>query len=97
MLFHLRHPAFVVTFRPWILDFLAAVGTPDALRLIKDKFLEGKVEIGEMAQAMVTSVHMVTATTETFDIFKVRLPQRESIGDQCGRIDLVPLFRSRNW
>lgn len=91
------NPAFVVTFRKWILDILAAVGTTDALRLIKDKFLKGEVETDQMAQAMVTSVHMVTATKETFEIFKVRVPQRESIGDQRRRIDLASLFCSRSW
>lgn len=32
------------------------------------------MSVAEMAQAMLTSVHMVTATTETIEIFKVRLP-----------------------
>ncbi|TWW57989.1 Vitellogenin [Takifugu flavidus] len=68
------------TYRWWVWDSVAATGTPAALRFIKDKFLKKEVSVAEMAQAMVTSVHMVTATTETIEIFK-DLAKRKEIVD----------------
>lgn len=65
---------FTATFRKWILDSIAAVGTPNALRFIKEKFLNDEMTVFETAQAIIASVHMVTATRETLKIFKVRLP-----------------------
>lgn len=76
---------------------MVAVGTPAALRFIKEKFLNNEMKVAQMAQAMIASVHMVTATRETLEIFKVCLPQRESVSDKCGRMDLVRLFCSRTW
>lgn len=80
-----------------MLDSIAAVGTPAALRFIKEKFLVNEMSVAEMAQAMITSVHMVTATRETLEIFKVRLLQRESVSDKRRHMDLVSLFCSRTW
>lgn len=88
MLFH-SILFFVVTFRQWILDSIVAVGTPAALRFIKEKFLNNEMKVAEMARAMIASVHMVTATRETLEIFKVRLPRRESVNDKRRRMDLV--------
>lgn len=62
---------FVVIFRQWILDSIGAVGTPDALRFLKDKFLKKEITAAEMAQVMIASAHTVTATNESIEIFKV--------------------------
>lgn len=65
---------FIVTFRWWILDSVAATGTPVALKFIKEKILKNEMSIIDMVQSIMTSVHTVTATNETIEIFKVCLP-----------------------
>lgn len=65
---------FIVTFRWWILDSVAATGTPAALRFIKEKILKNEMSALDMVQAIMTSVHMFTATNENIEIFKVCLP-----------------------
>lgn len=91
------NPLFIVTFRWWIIDSIAATGTPAALRFIKEKFLKKELSVTEMAQVMLTSVHMVTATSETIEIFKVRLPQRESVSDKHRCMNLASLYCCRTW
>lgn len=82
----------MVTFRQWILDSIAAVGTPAALRFIKEKFKRNEMTVVETTQVMIASVHMVTATRETLNIYKVRLSRRECVSDERRRVTPVSLF-----
>uniref|UniRef100_A0AAY4DZ07 Vitellogenin domain-containing protein n=1 Tax=Denticeps clupeoides TaxID=299321 RepID=A0AAY4DZ07_9TELE len=50
--------------RQWILNAAPAIGTPVALRFIKEKFVAGEVTIPEATQALVAAVHLVTADAE---------------------------------
>lgn len=50
--------------RQWILDAIPVIGTPAALRFIKDKFSADELTVAEAAQALIASIHMVTASTE---------------------------------
>ncbi|XP_067452954.1 vitellogenin-1-like [Thunnus thynnus] len=52
-------------YRQWILDAIPVIGTPAALRFIKEKFLAEQLTVAETAQALIASIHMVTANTET--------------------------------
>uniref|UniRef100_UPI0037E8BB2B vitellogenin-1-like n=1 Tax=Semicossyphus pulcher TaxID=241346 RepID=UPI0037E8BB2B len=52
-------------YRQWILDAIPAIGTPAALKFIKEKFDANELSVAEAAQALVASIHMVTATTES--------------------------------
>ncbi|KAM7011967.1 LOW QUALITY PROTEIN: vitellogenin 2 [Tautogolabrus adspersus] len=51
-------------YRQWILDAIPATGTSAALRFIKEKFDADDLTTVEAAQALVASIHMVTASTE---------------------------------
>nr|XP_046247526.1 vitellogenin-2-like [Scatophagus argus] len=51
-------------YRHWILNAVPAIGTHATLRFIKEKFLAGELTIAEAAQALLASVHMVTADLE---------------------------------
>lgn len=64
----------MLSFRQWILDAIPVIGTHVALRFIKDKFLADELTVVEGAQALVTSVHMVTANTEAIELVKVGKP-----------------------
>nr|XP_043900018.1 vitellogenin-like [Solea senegalensis] len=55
-------------YRQWILDAIPVIGTPDALRFIKEKFLSDELTVSETAQALVASVHMVAANTEVIKV-----------------------------
>ncbi|XP_051232512.1 vitellogenin isoform X3 [Dicentrarchus labrax] len=55
-------------FRQWILDSIPAIGTPVALRFIKEKFLVDDLTFAEVAQALIASIHMVTANTEAIKL-----------------------------
>lgn len=57
--------------RKWILEAIPVIGTPAALRFIKEKFLADQLTIVETAQALITSVHMVTANTEVIKLVEV--------------------------
>uniref|UniRef100_A0A8C4IXH1 Phosvitin n=1 Tax=Dicentrarchus labrax TaxID=13489 RepID=A0A8C4IXH1_DICLA len=54
--------------KPWILDSIPAIGTPVALRFIKEKFLVDDLTFAEVAQALIASIHMVTANTEAIKL-----------------------------
>uniref|UniRef100_A0A3P8VY26 Vitellogenin-2-like n=1 Tax=Cynoglossus semilaevis TaxID=244447 RepID=A0A3P8VY26_CYNSE len=54
--------------RHWILNAVPAIGTHEALRFIKEKFLAGEVTIAEAAQALLAAVHMVTADMEAIKL-----------------------------
>uniref|UniRef100_A0A4W6F8P8 Uncharacterized protein n=1 Tax=Lates calcarifer TaxID=8187 RepID=A0A4W6F8P8_LATCA len=55
-------------YRQWILDAIPVIGTPAALRFIKEKFLADEMTVAETAQALIASVHMVTADTEAMAV-----------------------------
>uniref|UniRef100_A0A4W6FB35 Uncharacterized protein n=1 Tax=Lates calcarifer TaxID=8187 RepID=A0A4W6FB35_LATCA len=57
-------------YRQWILDAIPVIGTPAALRFIKEKFLADEMTVAETAQALIASVHMVTADTEAIKLVK---------------------------
>ncbi|XP_062252051.1 vitellogenin-2-like [Platichthys flesus] len=54
--------------RHWLLNAIPAIGTHTALRFIKEKFLIGELTIAEVAQALLASVHMVTADLEAIKL-----------------------------
>lgn len=60
--------------RHWILNAVPAIGTHAAVRFLKEKFLAGELTIVEAAQAILASVHMVTADTEAIKLFAVSQP-----------------------
>uniref|UniRef100_A0A7N9AXN3 Vitellogenin-2-like n=1 Tax=Mastacembelus armatus TaxID=205130 RepID=A0A7N9AXN3_9TELE len=51
--------------RHWILNALPAIGNNVALRFLMNKFLANEMTVAEAAQALMASVHMVTANLET--------------------------------
>ncbi|XP_076582010.1 vitellogenin-like isoform X2 [Chaetodon auriga] len=55
-------------YRQWILDAIPAIGTSAALRFIKEKFLVDDITVAETAQALIASIHMVTANTEVIKL-----------------------------
>ncbi|XP_070817970.1 vitellogenin-1-like isoform X2 [Chaetodon trifascialis] len=55
-------------YRQWILDAIPAIGTSAALRFIKEKFLVDDMTVAETAQALIASIHMVTANTEVIKL-----------------------------
>ncbi|KAJ4942878.1 hypothetical protein JOQ06_005390 [Pogonophryne albipinna] len=57
-------------YRQWILDAIPATGTPAALKFIKEKYITGDLSVAETAQALIASVHMVTANTEAIKIIQ---------------------------
>ncbi|KAL3047366.1 hypothetical protein OYC64_021559 [Pagothenia borchgrevinki] len=57
-------------YRQWILDAIPATGTPAALKFIKEKYMTGDLSVAETAQALIASVHMVTANTEAIKIIQ---------------------------
>lgn len=94
MLFPLNLVLFI-TFRRLMWDSLAAVGTPAALSLIKDRILQDDMSDIEIFQAMIASVHMMMATEETLEVFKVRFYDNGSPSVKRRHMDLVSLFCSR--
>ncbi|KAL6468673.1 hypothetical protein MHYP_G00221970 [Metynnis hypsauchen] len=50
--------------RRWILDAAPAVGTPAALRFIKEKFQAGEFSAPEFTQALLLGLHLATADPE---------------------------------
>uniref|UniRef100_A0A3Q3XMJ5 Uncharacterized protein n=1 Tax=Mola mola TaxID=94237 RepID=A0A3Q3XMJ5_MOLML len=55
-------------YRQWILDAIPAIGSPAALRFIKEKLLADELSVAEVAQALIASMHMVTANIETIKL-----------------------------
>ncbi|XP_042564889.1 vitellogenin isoform X4 [Clupea harengus] len=51
-------------YRRWILDVIPVVGTPVAVRFIKEKFLADDITIPETVQVLLAAVHMVPADME---------------------------------
>lgn len=56
--------------RHWILNAVPAIGTHTAMRFLKEKFLAGELTIAEAAQALIASVHMVTADLEAIKLIE---------------------------
>ncbi|XP_042372245.1 vitellogenin-2-like [Plectropomus leopardus] len=54
--------------RHFILNAVPAIGTHVALKFLKEKFLAGELTIAEAAQALLASVHMVTADLEAIKL-----------------------------
>nr|ADZ57173.1 vitellogenin Ab [Morone saxatilis] len=55
-------------YRHWVMNAVPAIGTHVALRFLKEKFLAAELTIAEAAQALLASVHMVTADLEAIKI-----------------------------
>ena len=62
--------------RHWILNAVPSIGTHAAIRFIKEKFLIGELSIAEAAQALMASVHMVTADLEAIRLVEASQPKR---------------------
>ncbi|XP_028259820.1 vitellogenin-2-like isoform X2 [Parambassis ranga] len=54
--------------RHWILNAVPAIGTHTALKFIKEKFVAGELTNAEVAQALLASVHLVTADVEAIKV-----------------------------
>lgn len=54
--------------RHWILNAVPAIGTHTAVRFLKEKFLTGELSIAEAAEALLASMHMVTADLEAIKL-----------------------------
>ncbi|XP_010782071.1 vitellogenin-2-like [Notothenia coriiceps] len=55
-------------YRHWILNAIPAIGTHVSLKFIKEKFLAGELTVAEVSQALLASVHMVTADLEAIKL-----------------------------
>ncbi|XP_034002721.1 vitellogenin-2-like [Trematomus bernacchii] len=55
-------------YRHWILNAVPAIGTHVTLKFTKEKFLAGELTISEVSQALLASVHMVTADLEAIKL-----------------------------
>ncbi|KAI4828972.1 hypothetical protein KUCAC02_023037 [Chaenocephalus aceratus] len=55
-------------YRQLILDAIPATGTPATLTFIKDKYMTDDLSVAETAQALIASIHMVTANPEAIKI-----------------------------
>ncbi|KAK5907203.1 hypothetical protein CesoFtcFv8_005080 [Champsocephalus esox] len=55
-------------YRQLILDAIPATGTPATLTFIKDKYMNSDLSVAETAQALIASIHMVTANPEAIKI-----------------------------
>ncbi|KAM8874526.1 vitellogenin-like isoform 2-T2 [Spinachia spinachia] len=55
-------------YRQWLLDTIPAIGTTAALKFIEVKYLADDLTVSEAAQALVASVHMVTASIEAIKL-----------------------------
>ncbi|TKS74661.1 Vitellogenin [Collichthys lucidus] len=67
------------TYRQWILDTVPAIGTPATLRFIKEKFVADDLTVAEAAQALIASVHMVTASTEAIQLVQALSVNRKIV------------------
>nr|BAD93695.1 vitellogenin [Verasper moseri] len=57
-------------YRQWLLEAIPVIGTPAALKFIKEKYLADELTIAEAAQALIASVHMVTASPEAIKLIE---------------------------
>lgn len=61
--------------RNWIINAIPAIGTHTAVRFLKEKFIAGEITTAEAAQALIASVHLVTADIEVIRLFEASQPQ----------------------
>lgn len=72
--------------RQWLIDAVPAIGTHVALRFIKDKVMANELTAAEAAQALIASVHMVTADTEAVKLVKVGKQLCVTLSLECTRV-----------
>lgn len=60
--------------RHWILSAVPAIGTHASIRFLKEKFIAGELTTTEAAQALMVSVHEVTADLEAIKLIEVSQP-----------------------
>uniref|UniRef100_A0A4W4F0V7 Vitellogenin domain-containing protein n=1 Tax=Electrophorus electricus TaxID=8005 RepID=A0A4W4F0V7_ELEEL len=65
--------------RRWILDALAFMGTPVALKFINEKFQDDELTKPELIQALPVTLHMVTANPDTIRMTAALNPKLKSI------------------
>lgn len=63
---------FLFLSRTWILNAIPAIGTSIAVRFTKEKFIAGELSVAETAQALIASVHLVTADLKFLNLIKAR-------------------------
>uniref|UniRef100_A0AAY5F3J4 Vitellogenin domain-containing protein n=1 Tax=Electrophorus electricus TaxID=8005 RepID=A0AAY5F3J4_ELEEL len=71
--------------RRWILDALAFMGTPVALKFINEKFQDDELTKPELIQALPVTLHMVTANPDT-----IRMTARQALNP---KLKSIPLLR----
>lgn len=83
--------------RQWILDAIPAIGTPAALKFIKEKFMVEEMTVAEAAQALIASIQMVTADTEAIRLVQVgkRNITTSSIHPKTGEVAHFSLLLTR--
>lgn len=54
-----------------MLSSIPAIGTHVALKFIKEKFVAGELTTAEAAQAIMSSLHLVTADLESIKLLEV--------------------------
>ncbi|TNM87973.1 hypothetical protein fugu_006194 [Takifugu bimaculatus] len=57
-------------YRTWILNAIPAIGTSTAVRFTKEKFIARELSVAETAQALIASVHLVTADLKSLNLIK---------------------------
>lgn len=60
--------------RNWILNAVPAIGTHSAVNFIREKFFADELTYAEAIQALMASVHLVTADLQTIRLFEASLP-----------------------
>uniref|UniRef100_A0A8C5I846 Vitellogenin-1-like n=1 Tax=Gouania willdenowi TaxID=441366 RepID=A0A8C5I846_GOUWI len=63
---------FHVLFRQWILDAVPVIGTEVTFKFIREEIKADTITLPEAAQALIASIHMVTANHEVVRELKVR-------------------------
>ena len=66
--------------RHWLLNAVPAIGTHVSLKFIKEKFHIDDISVVEAAQALIGSIHMVTADLESIKLLEVGQPAKWSLG-----------------
>nr|AAK15157.1 vitellogenin B [Melanogrammus aeglefinus] len=60
-------------YRHWFLNAVPAIGTHASLKFIKEKFLLDDISVVEAAQALIGSIHMVTADLESIKLIEAMI------------------------
>ncbi|CAL8393716.1 unnamed protein product [Boreogadus saida] len=60
-------------YRHWFLNAVPAIGTHVSLKFIKEKFLLDDISVVEAAQALIGSIHMVTADLESIELVEAMI------------------------